>query len=272
VTIQVTATDTHGATAVNDVVVTVAGTNDAPVAVPLTSLGVSEDSLINFSVFDFVSDAENDPLSLLSFSSLPGLTHLGGGNFSYDPTTIWQNLSAGDKQSNQFNFTVVDDGGLSATGNVLLNVIGESDTLFFTFESPDISGVAAVPDSNNLDFQFDGIYETSAYGSGSQFGAQTGTQAIFEYDFGLFRERSGVEVDFESFFVTGFNVSSQSWRVDGFRDGALVASQNFNALFGNTQKITLGSAFDDIDQANLVSVSGLGFSGGIAIDDILIFG
>ena len=55
VTVQVTATDAHGATAVNDVTVTVTGVNDAPVT-DAEDVTTDEDVAINIDVLDGDTD------------------------------------------------------------------------------------------------------------------------------------------------------------------------------------------------------------------------
>ena len=77
VTIQITATDSEGATATNDITVTVTGTNDAPtVAAALTAAAEEDGAEFTLDLLDGASDVDNGAvLSVENVLPLPdGLT------------------------------------------------------------------------------------------------------------------------------------------------------------------------------------------------------
>ncbi len=161
VTVQITATDAHGATAVNDVVITVTGTNDAPVATADTNtsdslveqgFGVAGDDAAAGDVLANDTDVDtSDVLSVVSVShgantvlpSVPGagMTIVGtygtlilasDGTWDYaldnsDPDT--DALEDGDVGIEVFTYTVSDGNGGSDTETLTLEIAGSGDNV-----------------------------------------------------------------------------------------------------------------------------------------------
>lgn len=131
VTVEVTATDAHGAAAVNSVTVTVTSENDGPAAVSDTA-SVGEDGpgiIIDLLAND--TDAEGNLLSVDSFdfSGLNGtVTDNGDGTVTYDPNGAFEALDGGETATGSFSYTVSDGNGGTSTATVDVTVEGEDDS------------------------------------------------------------------------------------------------------------------------------------------------
>lgn len=140
VEIQVTATDSHLASAVNTVTVRVTGTNDAPVAAPLTVAG-DEDTPINGTVT--ATDVDNG--ASLEFSLLSGpangtvsvgtdgsFTYLGDMDFNGTDSFVFQvddGLGGVDTETVTVNVAPVNDDPVATGGT---GSVTEDDTLSAT--------------------------------------------------------------------------------------------------------------------------------------------
>ncbi len=128
----VTVTDDQGAKATQEVVVTVKGTNDAPViSATTTATGdVQEDGALTASGQIAASDVDHD--AVLSYGGSAQGTY---GRFAIDAATgAWsytlvndQTLSAHDVFTEKFTVTVTDDQGTKATQEVTVTVKGTND-------------------------------------------------------------------------------------------------------------------------------------------------
>ncbi|WP_457787947.1 VCBS domain-containing protein [Pseudomonas sp. PL-6] len=140
-TFTVTVTDDQGATATQDVTITITGTNDAPLITSSTQTGaVSEDGTLGAAGQVTASDVDDG--ATLSFS---GNASSAYGSFAVDATTgEWtysldnaaaQSLAAGQEVSETFTVTVTDDQGATATQDVTITITGTNDI-------PLISGIS----------------------------------------------------------------------------------------------------------------------------------
>ncbi|MFW8637503.1 beta strand repeat-containing protein [Cribrihabitans pelagius] len=158
VEIEVTATDAHGATAVNTVTVTVSGVTDNPGPVANDdSLNGDENTVYVIAAADPLAndtDGSGDPLSI---SSVSGTSALGAtvtlnsdGSVSYDPasSTTLDEMAGGDTTEDTFTYTITDGTGLFDTATVTLSVSGVGDP-------PLLTGVVSAQSGfTNQDFSY----------------------------------------------------------------------------------------------------------------------
>ncbi|MFW8637494.1 beta strand repeat-containing protein [Cribrihabitans pelagius] len=135
VTVTIEATDSHGATASNDVVITVTGTNDAPVAVA-DFFEASEDGVtVLGNILDNDFDPEGDLIfrgSITSpsppFDGSWGISTTGGGAATFIAGTQFQWLSEGETVEASVLYDAVDEhGARSDTAQIVVSVIGSND-------------------------------------------------------------------------------------------------------------------------------------------------
>ncbi|WP_299939049.1 Ig-like domain-containing protein, partial [uncultured Pelagimonas sp.] len=132
VVIQVRATDAHGATAVNDVTVTVTGTNDGP-TLAVGSLAAAEDGAavsVDLSALGADVDSDDDG-STLSYE-ITGLVAEGtasivGSDLSFDPGSDFQDLAAGETRDVVIQVRATDAHGATAVNDVTVTVTGVND-------------------------------------------------------------------------------------------------------------------------------------------------
>ena len=124
VILQITATDRHGATATNDVTVTVTGTNDAPtVNSPVNFGSIPEDGLIVIEqgeLIDGSSDVDGDALSVTNVTSSDGtLTDDGFGGVIFNAAPNFNGLATIDVE--------ISDGIETVIRQITVNVIPQND-------------------------------------------------------------------------------------------------------------------------------------------------
>ena len=155
--IAVQAQDLNGATAFNTVTVTVNAQNDAPRAgddiIPTTE----DQRITTFNVLNNDLDPDvGDALTVIQAAgsnTLTGVSQLGatvsitaGGILTYDPTNaptiqaLAQNATAQDR----FTYQVRDNGGLTATATVTINLTGINDAPVARDDSPQVDKNATV--------------------------------------------------------------------------------------------------------------------------------
>nr|WP_315981314.1 VCBS domain-containing protein [Aliamphritea spongicola] len=130
-TIPVTVTDELGATDVQQIQITVTGTNDAPVAgADVYSTVLEGDSAISGQL----SATDADDSASLSFSvtngaSVPaGFTLNADGSYSFNPQdAAYVSLDAGDVQTLTIPVTVTDENGATDTQQIQITVNGTND-------------------------------------------------------------------------------------------------------------------------------------------------
>jgi len=147
VILQVTATDRHGATATNDVTVTVTGTNDVPtVTSPVNFGSILEDGLIVIEqgeLIDGSSDVDGDALSITSVTSSAGtFTEDGFGGVTFFAAPNFNGLATIDVEISDGIETVIkqitvdvipQNDAPTLNGQLDLGVIDEDTTRTITF-------------------------------------------------------------------------------------------------------------------------------------------
>ncbi|MDQ2082873.1 VCBS domain-containing protein, partial [Xanthobacteraceae bacterium Astr-EGSB] len=154
-TFTVTVTDDKGATATQDIVVTITGTNDVPVITSSAQAGsVKEDETLTAT--GQVKSSDADAGATATYSGNATGTY---GSFEVDAVTgAWtytldnaahQALKAGDTFIETFPVTVTDDEGTTATQDVVITITGTND-------GPTVTGaLSATADEGDLALALD---------------------------------------------------------------------------------------------------------------------
>jgi len=137
----VAATDNHSASDTQTVTITIAGTNDAPVAVSAVGALADEDDpnpqIVNLLPVGFITDAEGDTLSVVAGTLLqtggPALPSaaLVGNTLSFNPNDF-NSLSASENAALTFAYGVNDGHGGTVTQTLDLVIEGRNDAPEFT--------------------------------------------------------------------------------------------------------------------------------------------
>jgi len=133
-TFTVTVTDDHGATATQDVTVTINGTNDAPVISAAQTVNATEGgSVVTANALANASDVDHGTTLSVSNGTLPaGVTFDSGtSTFSFDPTNAaYNHLAAGATADVVVNYGVTDGTATTPT-SVTFHVTGTDDVPTF---------------------------------------------------------------------------------------------------------------------------------------------
>ncbi len=145
---NVTVDDGHGGTATQVISVTLTGTNDPPVAIPIATSGSPASAGILLLANSVDPDLADVPTYTVNTLGTIGLvTNNGSGIFTYNPNGQFAALAVGQTATDSFTYTVDDGhGGTStATATVTLTggaVAGTSATMLLT-SNPTVSGSIA---------------------------------------------------------------------------------------------------------------------------------
>ncbi|TXH53829.1 MAG: tandem-95 repeat protein, partial [Burkholderiaceae bacterium] len=128
ITVPYTVTDNVGATSTANLVITVTGTNDAPVA-QAASFTVAEDAaVVNGSVTATDADTGATLTYTLNGAAPAGLTFNPNGSYSFNPgNSAYQSLAQGQSALITVPYTVTDNNGATSTANLLITVTGTND-------------------------------------------------------------------------------------------------------------------------------------------------
>jgi VCBS repeat-containing protein len=129
IVVPFTVTDDQGATSTKNLLITVTGTNDAPVAVA-SSFTVNEDAPI---VTGSVTASDVDANAVLTFAlnGAPpaGLIFNANGTYSFDPSNAaYQSLATGQQRVITVPYTVTDDQGTTSTKDLVITIVGINDS------------------------------------------------------------------------------------------------------------------------------------------------
>ena len=124
ITVPYTVTDNAGATSTANLVITVTGTNDAPVA-NANTVAATEDNALTITPATLLgNDTDIDSGTTLSITSVQGAVNgtvaLVGGNVVFTPTANYNGPAS-------FTYTVSDGNGGTATATVTVNVAAVND-------------------------------------------------------------------------------------------------------------------------------------------------
>ncbi|WP_255359228.1 VCBS domain-containing protein, partial [Rhizobacter sp. Root1221] len=127
-TFTVTVTDDKGAVATQDVVLTITGTNDAPVAVVDVNNG-NEDASITGTVASNDSDVDDGAVLTYSLNvPVAGLVIATDGNYSFNAgNAAYQHLGLGDTTNVVASYTVTDEHGAANTSTLTITLTGTND-------------------------------------------------------------------------------------------------------------------------------------------------
>ncbi|WP_432472983.1 VCBS domain-containing protein [Amphritea sp. HPY] len=128
----ITVTDDEGATAEQDVTITLTGSNDAPVAGDI-SIAATEDGASVTDSF-YATDADTTDSHSFTITSAPSegsVVNNNDGTFTFGPGTDFQDLAQGQTRAVSFSYTATDDSGAdnatSETKTVTMTVTGTND-------------------------------------------------------------------------------------------------------------------------------------------------
>ncbi|HEY8616817.1 Ig-like domain-containing protein [Phenylobacterium sp.] len=127
VTLTYVMKDDKGATATSSVVVTVTGTNDAPVAVADTAAGGENQTLVIDALANDTDVDAGATKTLVSVSAPKGSASIVDGKIAFEPGAAFDGLAAGQTETVTLTYVMMDDKGATATSRVVVTVTGTND-------------------------------------------------------------------------------------------------------------------------------------------------
>ncbi len=137
VVVGITATDAHGATATNDVTITVTGTNDAPTLAAGVGAATEDGPSVTVNLAPLGDDVDSDDdgaTLTYSINSAPGegTASVSGTDLVFAPGSDFQDLAVGETRDVVIGVTATDAHGATATNDVTITVTGTNDAPEFT--------------------------------------------------------------------------------------------------------------------------------------------
>ena len=132
-TVPFTASDATSTSTAANLVITITGTNDAPVAVADTK-AATEDTTVTGSVATNDSDIDHDAVLGYTLNApVAGLTLNASGTYSFDAgNAAYQSLAAGQTTDVVASYTVTDEHGASSTSTLTITVTGVAEATVMT--------------------------------------------------------------------------------------------------------------------------------------------
>lgn len=121
--------DNFGGTASQPLTIKIKGTNDKPVAEPVSGM-VMEDNAEGIMILPDFSDIDKNDMHTITVSPLDGTKgaiSVEDGKIVYSPNGQFENLPEGVTATDTFEYTVTDDKGASHTETVTVIVKGQND-------------------------------------------------------------------------------------------------------------------------------------------------
>ncbi|HZH05627.1 MAG TPA: Ig-like domain-containing protein, partial [Lautropia sp.] len=138
-TFTYTVVDSLGASSVATLAVKVLGTNDGPVAKPLTDMVVENGgAIIIVPQFEDADAGDTADVTLDTQGTKGKVVQNEDGTFSYDPNGKFEGLRAGETATDTFFYKVTDSFGASDMQQVTITIIGQND---LAVTRTDIAGV-----------------------------------------------------------------------------------------------------------------------------------
>ena len=132
-TVTVQATDSHGASATADIVVTVTGTNDDPTLAAGFADATDEDGVtinVDLSALGDDVDSDDDGASLGYVITVPpsaGSASISGTTLSFDPGEDFQSLGEGETEEVVITVQATDSHGATTSSDITITVTGTND-------------------------------------------------------------------------------------------------------------------------------------------------
>ncbi len=127
-TYTITVTDSQGATDTQDVVITINGTNDAPVAQAGTNLATEDGATINGQLTETDADTnDTHTYSLITNTSEGTAIVNSDGSYTFNPGSDFQDLAFGNTRDVTFVYEVTDNNGATSQATVTISVSGTND-------------------------------------------------------------------------------------------------------------------------------------------------
>ncbi|MGH1351091.1 MAG: VCBS domain-containing protein, partial [Methyloligellaceae bacterium] len=120
--------DEFGATDSQEIVITVTGTNDAPVVADISG-NVNEDgpSIILMTDFTDVDTSDTHIFTIDTTGTLGSVINNNDGTFTYNPNGAFESLAEGETVVDTFNYTVDDGNGGIDTKTATVTITGQND-------------------------------------------------------------------------------------------------------------------------------------------------
>jgi VCBS repeat-containing protein len=286
-TVPYTVTDASGASSTASLVITITGTNDAPVATGAT-VAVLEDGVVSGAL----PATDPDTGDTLTFSSnvtaLPGFTLDAAGNWSFDASG-YDSLAAGETQTLTIPYTVTDASGLSSSASLVITITGTNDApvspgaTASVLEDGTVSGTLSATDADEgdtlsfallgtapagvtLDAAGNWSFDASSYDSLSAGQTLTLTVAYTVEDEQDFvagssptpytaKDPGGLSSTTASLVIT----------ITGTNDAALLGADSGSTVWGTPVAIDVLANDSDIDNALVVTAVTQGTNGSVQI-------
>ena len=129
VTANYTVTDQHGATDNATLTITIAGTNDAPVANNDSFSATEDGGTVTGTVTTNDTDVDDGATRTYALIvPVAGLTLSSNGNYSFNPSNFaYQSIAAGDSQILVVGYRATDQHGANDTATITITVFGTND-------------------------------------------------------------------------------------------------------------------------------------------------
>ncbi|MCP4822685.1 MAG: tandem-95 repeat protein, partial [Shimia sp.] len=228
--------------------ITIEGQNDAPLALAVSATATEDSPILVAADYSDIDTNDTHSFSIDTTGTLGTVTNNGDGTFSYDPTTAFNSLAAGESATDTFTYTV-DDGNVgTSTETVTITIQGQNDApvAMAVSDTSDEDGPTITVSADFSDVDASDTFTFSVDTTGTLGTVTNNGDGTFDYDpNGAFEHLGCDETATDTFTYTvddgngGTSTETVTVTIQGSNDAPVVSSAVVETLSEDSPVTTL---------------------------------
>ncbi len=247
-TVTLVISDGQGGTTTVTYEITIEGQNDAPLALAVSATATEDSPILVAADYSDIDTNDTHSFSIDTTGTLGTVTNNGDGTFSYDPTTGFNSLAAGESATDTFTYTVDDGNGGTSTETVTITIQGQNDApvAMAVSDTSDEDGPTITVSADFSDVDASDTFTFSVDTTGTLGTVTNNGDGTFDYD------PNGA---FESLAVGETATDTFTYTVDDGNDGTATETVTISVVGQNDAPVALAVSATATEDGPAISVS-----------------